>query len=264
MDVQAQPPAIERAENGGPEDSISVFAAESSARRSRVGFWVMVVLMTISTALLGYLIWLYEAVLALAERHGWGNVPLDQFPVDPGKFDDTVTGIAALSSIFYLFGTIAFLYGMGTARKIIVRLLGPNALHFGWGWTVGSLFIPIWMLYRPWAGFGEIRQAITHMAKQGVADMSWKQTGTSVATVWLGAIVIIGSSVSKGLERQAEKAAAGEVTLSSFADSVQTIEIGGLCDTAAAIAIIVYALTLSRRSAVLVKKLSLRSVVSQF
>lgn len=76
-----------------------------------------------------------------------------------------------------------FLLSMANMRRIAC-MLGISGFRYGWGWTVGSFFVPLWCYYRPWVGLAEIRRAAIHSAEAGQAGTAW-QYGTSWPTVAL-------------------------------------------------------------------------------
>lgn len=270
MSVETEPttdgnavPAPEVPDQSAQEAS-KLAAAHSSYKRSRAGFSVMVLFLATSSGLYFYTIWIYEVILKLAAQHGWGTVPPEVMPFDPAEFESRIVQITNWSIAFTMLGFIAFLYGMGTMRSMLVHLLGRNALKFGWGWTVASIFIPIWSLYRPWAGFGEIRRAVSGMSRRGIADLSWQEDGISAPTVVLGVVFMVCSAASNVFASQAERALGSDPGAAELADFVDLLEISGATTAIVFATIIIYGLTLLFTSRGLLKRLSLRRVVDQF
>jgi len=80
----------------------------------------------------------------------------------------------------------AFLYTLTQHRRGLEALMGEQPFHYGWGWSIGSLFIPFWNFYRPWVGFAEVRRAAFGIAKRRRVSLEWKSDGFSTGTLALG------------------------------------------------------------------------------
>ncbi len=89
---------------------------------------------------------------ALVAEYGYGKVPRDSLA--DGVMIDLAT--RALNLVGYAVAIAAFFTGMARARRIAGEILGAR-FEYGFGWTVGSIFIPIVCLFRPWVGLAEIR-----------------------------------------------------------------------------------------------------------
>ena len=89
---------------------------------------------------------------ALVSEYGWGKVPRELLA--DGVLIDMATRVLNLAG--YAMAISAFFTGMARARRIAGEVLGAG-FEYGFGWTVGSLFIPIVCLFRPWVGLAEIR-----------------------------------------------------------------------------------------------------------
>ncbi len=111
-----------------------------------------------------YSTWFYMRMSELGHQFGWGHVPLTEFPIPPASIEETFDTLGWIQNIGFVGGGIAFLFSMSKIRNGVEELIGKPAFFYGWGWTIGSLFIPIVCLYRPWVGFAEIRRAVRGMA----------------------------------------------------------------------------------------------------
>ncbi len=98
--------------------------------------------------------------------------------------------------------------------------MSGSPFRFGWGWTIGSLFIPFWNFYRPWVGFAEVRRAAGIAARQRVS-LEWKSDGFRAATLALGLGYFLGSIA---LQCWATKTAEGIAAKSDFGlDAVERL-----------------------------------------
>jgi len=82
---------------------------------------------------------------------------------------------------------VGFLLAMLNARRV-AEAVGIRGWDNSWGWTVGTIFIPIACLFRPWLGFAEIRRAIFASAAAGRAT---RDREFSTFTLVLGAAFFI-------------------------------------------------------------------------
>jgi hypothetical protein len=128
-------------------------------------------------------LWFMHNLRSAVDRHGWGNVPQEEIP--PFDFFDRWGTPIDLGAIA-LYG-VGFLVAMLNARRL-VEAIGIRSWNYGWGWTVGTIFIPIACLFRPWLGFAEIRRAIFASAAAGRATTDDE---FSIFTLILGAAVFL-------------------------------------------------------------------------
>ncbi len=122
----------------------------------------------------------YIGVLqALVAEYGWGRIPRAE--VADGVAIDMTTRV--LSLVGYTMAIAAFFTGMARVRRVAREVLAAR-FEYGFGWTVGSLFIPIICLFRPWVGLAEIRGKLASIGDSG-----------SGATWTLAAVFLIGNGV---------------------------------------------------------------------
>jgi len=169
----------------------------------------------ISTAGLGlcaaisaYCTWFYMRISSLGHAYGWGAIPPAEFPLPPAKIENTFDILADIQTIAFAVGGIAFLVSISKIRGGMEALLGKQAFFYGWGWTIGSIFIPFVFFYRPWVGFAELRRAVRGIASRRRVSLEWKTDGVSGDTLILAATFIAGSLMIRALGMQAGDLAA--------------------------------------------------------
>jgi hypothetical protein len=97
-------------------------------------------------------------------------------------------------------GLLAFLMCMTQVRHAIASITKVPLVS--WGWTLGTLIIPIWCLYRPWIGFAEIRRAAIGMSKRQRISDAWERDGFSYATFAVAlAWFILGCAATQVISR---------------------------------------------------------------
>jgi hypothetical protein len=125
---------------------------------------------------------------------GWGHVPREQVP--DGRVYDVVSRI--LNFAGYALTLSAFFTGMARVRRIAGTALGSR-FEYGYGWTVGALFVPIICLFRPWVGLAEIRSSITGAGRTGRPGPVLADNPGGGPTWALAVIFFIGTTVHLGL-----------------------------------------------------------------
>jgi uncharacterized membrane protein YhdT len=146
----------------------------------------------------GVQLWFLSRLQTLVATYGWGHVPHGQI----GNTHWVLFASIALP-ISALVLSYSFLFtAMARARRIATEA-GVTGYEFGFGWTVGSIFVPFWSLYRPWVGLAEIRDSIFGTLRDGRAGEAWRTERASDASWILAGTQIIGGvlafAVSFGL-----------------------------------------------------------------
>jgi hypothetical protein len=134
-------------------------------------------------------------------RYGWGNVPEENLAIF--SFLDRYSLIFDyLPSIFFCLG---FLIAMGYARRI-AQAAGVR-FGYSYGWTVGTLFIPLINLVRPWLGFAEIRRAVLATAREGRPTTEGQ---ISLLTLVLGLAIAFNMGLNRVLDEGLKQLAVPE------------------------------------------------------
>lgn len=150
-------------------------------KKATVASALIAVLWIIFSGCLLWRIYLLSEVGRLVEEYGFGHVPKSEIPsgldiVDTWTFAlSLIWQIGILSCVFYCFYQI----------YVVIRTQNRKELKYGFGWTVGSIFIPFINFYRPWVGLGEIRR-VTFEERFGFAK------GFDVFTLWFGIVWCLG------------------------------------------------------------------------
>jgi hypothetical protein len=152
------------------------------------------ILFALNTVIAIYSVWFYWHIEQLGRRYGWGHIPPSLFPIAPRYVAATFNALGVLQLVSFIIACIGFLVAMTKYRSAIKVLIGET-FSYGWGWTIGSLFIPILGLYRPWVGFGEVRRAVIGIDRRRTLTINWKSNGANFGTVIL-ALVWIGGMVT--------------------------------------------------------------------
>src|SRR5262245_9752443 len=190
-------------------------------------------------------LWFFRKLRSAVERYGWGNVPPEEIP--PFDFFDKWGTPIDLGAVA-LYG-VGFLLAMLNARRL-AEAIGIRSWNHGWGWTVGTLFIPIACLFRPWLGFAEIRRAIIDSAAAGRAT---KSNEFSAFTLILGITFFVGGGIVNAMGNAANGLTA-PTSPASFYGYVD--QASHMLVTMAAVQAVMFAITLTylltiRRKAVL-------------
>ena len=188
----------------GPAPDVSLANLEQRLRRGRIGFGCLLVFGGAEILIGLYSAWFYVTIAALGRQYGWGNIPPEAFPVEPSAIVPLFNTLDWAQRIAFLASGAAFLYGLTQYRRSLESLMGGQPFQFGWGWTIGSLFIPFWNLYRPWVGFAEVRRAALGIVARQRVSLEWKSDPFSTATLVLGLSYFIGSVTLQILAGRAE------------------------------------------------------------
>jgi hypothetical protein len=142
-------------------------AAQRALRRFNTGLGIFVAGVAAIAATDAGLVWMLQRLREVVDQYGWGNVPPEDVP--PFEILDQWGTPIDLGAIA-LYG-IGFFMAMLNARRL-AEAIGIRGWTHGWGWTVGTILIPIACLFRPWLGLAEIRRAIVDSAAAGRATRS--------------------------------------------------------------------------------------------
>lgn len=192
------PPQLDRASPGVIPD----FALGMLGKKNRDGLVAMAICVFFLVASIAAplcLAWLYYRISALGHQYGWNNVPPNAMPF-PEPALTQLFGILTMITIFSFYaGLLAFLLAMTAFRRGLEAIVGASHLRYGWGWTIGSVFIPIWNLYRPWVGYAEVRRMAIAAARQ---PYNIEPPEFDFATLLLGISYVLGSSAVVVMEIQ--------------------------------------------------------------
>ena len=221
---------------GAPEQTPTV-EPSGLIRRYRVCLWIAiaaVLALLIGDALPLSAVHDFRQVLA---HYGAGNAPPEELP-DLDMF----MGVGALFTILgFLLILSTFFLAMARARRI-AKAVGIEGFDHSIGWTIGTFFIPILNLYRPWIGLAEIRNAVVLSSRFRQSGDEWKNhEGPTGATWALGAAAIVLPAVSRQFDtsKLPDPQSAGEVGPWIDAQWNLTL-IGSAIELVWAIAFIVY------------------------
>ncbi|NBB82793.1 MAG: DUF4328 domain-containing protein [Alphaproteobacteria bacterium] len=118
--------------------------------------------------------------LILAYLTGQSNERLTEW-VERSAVMHVSTGGSFAQYIFLLFSAVIFLFSVYEVRNVVKRH-SDDELQWSWGWTVGSIVVPIVSLYRPWLGFGEIyRLSLACSGK--IAKFSWLTLSMAIVAI---------------------------------------------------------------------------------
>jgi hypothetical protein len=160
-------------------------------RRFTVCQWIVIVGLAIDLSGIVLQLWVLHQFQDLIQTFGFGHVPRDRMPDGAGI--DRLTRVLGIVGVALAF--IAFFLAMARARRISQQC-GITGYQYGFGWTWGSMFIPVMGLYRPWVGLAEIRKAIFISVRQRRLGNEWTNSAeTSYATLALGLCVFIGGGL---------------------------------------------------------------------
>lgn len=199
-------------------------------------------------------LWFMRSLRSAVDRYGWGNVPQEEIPpFDLFERWGTLIDLTAIA----LYG-VGFLVAMLNARRL-AEAIGIRSWNYGWGWTVGTIFVPIACLFRPWLGFAEIRRAIFATAAAGQAT---KDDEFSVFTLILGAAFFICGGIGNFLGAAVDQLTSPS-SPHSFYDYVD--QFSHLVLTMAAVQavllvmMLIYLLTIRRKAVLLVGRIDLEA-----
>jgi hypothetical protein len=200
-------------------------------------------------------LWFFHDLRGAVERYGWGNVPPEEIP--PFDFFDK-WGVPIDLGAIALYGA-GFLLAMLNARRL-AEAIGVRSWNYGWGWTVGTLFIPIVCLFRPWLGFAEIRRAIFASAAAGRATKDDDEFSTF--TLILGLAIVVGAGIVNTMGTAANRLAT-PTSLASFygyVDQASHMLLTMAAAQAATLAIMLtYLLTIRRKAVLLANRIDLEA-----
>jgi hypothetical protein len=91
---------------------------------------------------------------SLIKQYGLGHLPT---ALIPKGLELSETAIMATQYI-WCFGMLACLMYCFYQTCVVLKTCCGAKMKYPFGWTVGSLFIPVMFLYRPWFGLAEIRR----------------------------------------------------------------------------------------------------------
>src|SRR6185369_3553321 len=122
-----------------------------------------------------YFVWFYARVVQLGQQYGWGHIPPAEYPIAPASLQPVLTDLGYGAIAIFLIGSALFLAAIGYARSVVSSLPNYGGFTYSWGWTLASLIIPFWVLYRPWVGLAEIRRATFGISRRQSVSPDWKK-----------------------------------------------------------------------------------------
>jgi hypothetical protein len=139
--------------------------------------------LALATASLGYTTLIFDAIRAI-KQFGFGQIPRERFALFLLVSEHWDMAFLAML-LFFAICWLMLLWKTANALKA----LGVSQ-HFKPSWTVMSLSIPLWNLYRPWAGLAEVRRTVKNYSVTGSAP-SHELRGFDRATFGLGFTVVV-------------------------------------------------------------------------
>jgi len=111
--------------------------------------------------------WSYSQLRDLVAQHGLsGNIPQNRLDAA------TRPGWLNLAAIMGGFVCLALLLSIIYQSTKVLRDIGVLGLKWSPGWTLGSVFIPILNLYRPWVGLNELERTLTGIVEPSPSGRS--------------------------------------------------------------------------------------------
>ena len=153
-------------------------------RRALAAFLVAVIAFSIEILAKAVYLFLIYGVQNAVTEFGWGHVPrarLSAFIWLSRAMGPTLIGSAVVAGIATM---ILFYFAALSLRRQGIKQ------HFGPALTAWSVLIPVYSLYRPWAGLGEVRNTLAQ-ARQEHRLPAAGITGANAATVFLAVAVIL-------------------------------------------------------------------------
>jgi hypothetical protein len=187
-------------------------------------------------------IWGNRALRDDVTHYGWGNVPEENLAI-LSFLDRYGLIFNYLPSIFFCLG---FLIAMGYARRI-AQAAGVR-FGYSYGWTVGTLFIPLLNLVRPWLGFAEIRRAVLATAREGCPTTGGQ---ISLLTLLLGLTIAFNLGLNEVLDEGLKRFAAPETAdaFYPYMDQIDQAQVLGAVGQAGVIFVAIVYLTTIRTAA---------------
>ncbi len=146
LPVEGQQPV---SEGTHPNPRYLIHKAQIATRLLPIGLLVLL-------SAIGWHVYMLEQVRVLLNQYGYGHVPAGLMP----------SGLEASDSIFWIVSIawyMAIIWCTMYCFRQIFRILKTHfkkTMRYSFGWTVGSIFIPVMCLIRPWLGLAEIRKKV--------------------------------------------------------------------------------------------------------
>lgn len=158
-------------------------------RRFDICSWIVLAGLAIDILGIALQIWVLHRFGELLNTYGFGHVPRDQMP--NGKLIDILTKVFGVAGIAVALA--GFFVAMGRARRMASEA-GISGYEHGFGWTVGSIFVPILNFFRPWVGLAEIRKSILISVRERRTGNGWAAFNeVSLATLAIGLFLMLGN-----------------------------------------------------------------------
>lgn len=90
---------------------------------------------------------------------------------------------------------IGFFCCLGAARTA-AHYFGIADFRWGWGWTIGSCFVPVIFLLRPWFGIAEIHGALVQTHRQDLQGTQWRDSGVALPTALFAGLTFVANLAS--------------------------------------------------------------------
>jgi hypothetical protein len=159
-------------------------------RQLRLAMWIFAICVLLSVVAAAFSAREFvHAAARLAEAKSGGT-----FGVEPIHSLAHVVARAIAFAIFFIHvvGEITFLVAMTKIRRVAETQLGQPAFRRSWRWTIGSCFIPILNVVRPWIGFSELYLLVKRATPLRHATTQIRQLRSSVATfaLWISFMLL--------------------------------------------------------------------------
>jgi hypothetical protein len=221
-------------------ESYAFADASVKAQRSAASAKLMMVLGALSLGIAALAAFaaafMYLRLSQLGHLHGWGNIPLELFPIPPETFESFFVLLDWVIIAGMIVGALLALASLSYSRWGLEAVIGKESFHYSWGWTIGTLFIPVVCLYRPWVGFGEVRRAAIGMSSRARVSQEWQSDGFHLDNLIFGLAWLLVFVVIRVLVAQIETLVTGQfgiaevdqVTQYLFADAIIRLVVLGV------------------------------------
>jgi hypothetical protein len=130
--------------------------AKEHIYKAFVSINIMAILFLLFSSSIIWQIYIHGQLKSLLEQYGFAKIPPAELPIG-AAFSDTV--VFALFVVWVLSLIICLFYSYHQLY-LILQSNFKKQMYYSYRITVASILIPIFNLYRPWAGLSEIRKKL--------------------------------------------------------------------------------------------------------
>jgi hypothetical protein len=123
-------------------------------------------------------IYIYGQLKSLLQQYGFAKIPAGELPIGVEYSDNIVFGLF----VVWLLSIAIGLFYANYQLYLILKTTFKKQMYYTYRMTVVSTLIPIFNLYRPWAGLSEIRKEFVSRRRR---NANYKDYVTIVFAVFL-------------------------------------------------------------------------------